>query len=337
MPKKKKSLKSDISYSSVEQLADGLRSKFGDSTLLKEDSDTNVKFIPTCLTSLDLSLGGGIPLGRVIEIFGPESAGKTTLALHIIGVFQRMGLHCMFVDAEYAYDKKYAASYKVDNNKLLLSQPDYGEQGLEMVEEAVRSGVINLIVVDSVAALVPKAEIEGEMGDSHMGLQARMMSQALRKLTGIISKKECSVIFINQLRQKIGIMFGNPETTTGGNALKFYASQRIDVRKIGRIPEDKNVPPKGIRQRVKVVKNKVAPPFRECELNLMFGKGYDAARDLFDIANDFGVIKNRGPMYEYGEITLGKGIDAAIEGIKKMEKADRKQLRADVKKAYIGD
>lgn len=300
MPKKKSE---HLHVSTLDALKSALEKKFGANIIAPEsdEDERSVKFISTGIVSLDLALGGGIPTGRIVEVFGPESSGKSTLALHCIGRFQKLGKKGMLVDAEFAYDKDYAAKFGVNNSELILSQPDYGEQALTVVEESVRSKLIDIIVVDSVAALVPKAESDGAMGDTHVGLQARMMSQALRKLMALVARGNCSVIFINQLRMKIGVMWGNPETTTGGNALKFYASQRIDVRRANKIPEEKDVPPVGIRQKVKVVKNKVAPPFRSTELDLYFYKGYDVLGDLIDTACSFDVIKYTGTYYEYAE------------------------------------
>jgi recombination protein RecA len=266
----------------------------------------DIAVIPTGSLSLDIALGlGGIPRGRVIEIFGPESSGKTTLALHVIAEAQKTGGSAGFIDAEHALDVTYARKLGVKTDELLISQPDSGEQALEICEVLVRSGALDVLVVDSVAALVPKAEIEGDMGDSHMGLQARLMSQALRKLTAAISRSKTTVIFINQIRMKIGVMFGNPETTTGGNALKFYASVRIDIRKIGMIKDGENVI--GNRTRVKIVKNKIAPPFREVEFDLMFGEGISREGDILDLGAAQNIIDKSGAWFSYKSDRLGQG------------------------------
>ncbi|MCF1750711.1 recombinase RecA [Mariniradius sediminis] len=294
---------------------DKLEKTYGKGTVMKL-SDNTVQDIPAISTGslgLDMALGvGGIPRGRVIEIYGPESSGKTTLTMHCIAEAQKAGGLAAFIDAEHAFDKTYAEKLGIDTENLLISQPDNGEQALEIAEHLIRSGAIDIIVIDSVAALVPKGELEGEMGESKMGLQARLMSQALRKLTGAINKTGCACIFINQLRDKIGVMFGNPETTTGGNALKFYASVRLDIRRIGQIKEGAdNVV--GNRTKVKVVKNKVAPPFKVVEFDIMYGEGISKVGEIIDLGVEFEIIKKAGSWFSYDGNKLGQGRDAVKE------------------------
>lgn len=288
-----------------------IEKQFGKGSIMKlgEAHEADVETTPTGSLSLDLALGGGIPKGRIIEIYGPESSGKTTLTLHAIAEIQKRGGTAAFIDAEHALDPAYAKRIGVDVDNLLLSQPDNGEQALEITETLVRSNAVDLIVVDSVAALVPRAEIEGDMGDSHMGLQARLMSQALRKLTGVISRSKTTVIFINQIRMKIGVMFGNPETTTGGNALKFYASVRMDIRRISQIKAGDSVI--GNRARVKVVKNKIAPPFREAEFDIMYNQGISKAGDILDLAVTRNIVEKAGAWFAYDGNKIGQGREAA--------------------------
>jgi recombination protein RecA len=294
------------------QLAvDQIEKQFGKGSIMRlgEAHAVHVETIPSGSISLDLALGGGIPRGRIIEIYGPESSGKTTLSLHAVAEVQKAGGTAAYVDAEHALDPAYAKRLGVDTDKLLISQPDSGEQALEVVETLVRSNAVDIIVVDSVAALVPQAEIEGDMGDAHMGLQARLMSQALRKLTGVINRSKTTVIFVNQLRMKIGVMFGNPETTTGGNALKFYASIRMDIRRISQIKQGDTVI--GNHVRVKVVKNKVAPPFREAQFDIMYNQGISKEGDLIDLAAAHDIVQKSGAWYEYKGEKIAQGREAA--------------------------
>ena len=319
-----------------------IEKRFGTGAIMRlgERPRQQVEVIPTGSLALDLALGiGGIPRGRIIEIYGPESGGKTTLALHIVAQAQKAGGVAAFVDAEHALDPVYARQLGVDVDNLLLSQPDTGEQALEIVELLVRSGAVDVIVVDSVAALVPRAEIEGEMGDSHVGLQARLMSQALRKLTGVLAKSNTSAIFINQIREKVGVMYGNPEVTTGGRALKFYSSIRLDVRRKGQ-PIKKGDQPIANVVRVKVTKNKLAPPFREAELELYFGRGIDPVADLVTVAADQGVIQKSGSWFSYGDIRLGQGKEKAADYLREnpdlIEEIRAKVLGQDTEDAEAG-
>jgi recombination protein RecA len=309
-----------------------IEKQFGKGSIMKlgEAHRTQVECVSTGSLSLDLALGGGIPKGRIIEVYGPESSGKTTLTLHAIAEVQRQGGTAAFIDAEHALDPAYAKRLGVDTDNLLISQPDNGEQALEIAETLVRSSAVDLVVVDSVAALVPRAEIEGDMGDAHMGLQARLMSQALRKLTGIISRSNTTVIFINQIRMKIGVMFGNPETTTGGNALKFYASVRMDIRRISQIKQGDDII--GNRTRVKVVKNKVAPPFRQAEFDIMYNKGISRSGDVIDLAVAHNIVEKAGAWFAYNDAKIGQGREAAKayleENPKIMEEIAKKVQKA---------
>ena len=294
-----------------------IQKQFGKGSIMKlgEATETSVQTFPTGSLSLDIALGvGGVPRGRVVEIYGPESSGKTTVTLHMIAEVQKQGGIAAFIDAEHALDPSYAEKLGVNINELYISQPDNGEQALEIAETMARSGAIDLIIVDSVAALVPRAEIEGDMGDSHMGLQARLMSQALRKLTAVINKSKCTIVFINQLREKVGVMFGSNETTTGGRALKFYASVRMDVRKIETLKQSNEFI--GSRTRVKVVKNKVAPPFRQAEFDIMYGEGISKEGDVLDLAAEVDIVNKSGAWYSYGDLRLGQGRENAKAYIK---------------------
>jgi len=314
-----------------------IEKQHGKGTIMRlgEEARSNVPSISTGSIMVDYALGvGGIPRGRVTEIYGPEASGKTTLALHVIAEAQKEGGYAAFVDAEHAFDPRYAKNLGINTDELLVSQPDSGEQALEITETLIRSAALDVIVVDSVAALVPRAEIEGEMGDSHMGPQARLMSQALRKITGIINKTRTSVIFINQIREKIGVMFGNPETTSGGRALKFYSSVRLDIRRVGSLKQGDDVV--GNRTKVKVVKNKVAPPFKQVEFNIMYGKGISRMAEILDMAVEFDIIEKRGSWYRYGGEPIGQGTDNAIEFLEsdpeltdKIEKQVREQMNPE--------
>ena len=326
----------DMAVSQIEKL-------FGKGAIMKLGGKAieAVPVISTGSIALDLALGiGGIPRGRVIEIYGPEASGKTTLALQVVAETQKVGGAAAFIDAEHALDVSYAKRLGVNTDDLLISQPDTGEQALEISEILVRSGGVDIVVVDSVAALVPRAEIEGEMGDSHMGLQARLMSQALRKLTAITSKSMTTVIFINQIRHKIGIMFGNPETTTGGNALKFYASVRLDIRRIAAIKDGQEVV--GSRTRVKIVKNKLAPPFREVEFDIIFGEGISREGDVIDLAVEMGIVEKAGTWYSYGDSRIGQGRENAKEYLKAhpetmKEVEEKTMIQVGLKKGETGD
>jgi recombination protein RecA len=305
---------------------DKIDKEYGKGAIMKmgDSAVDDVASIPSGSISLDMAIGvGGFPRGRVIEIFGPESSGKTTLAIHAIAEAQKAGGIAAFIDAEHAFDRFYAEKLGVDIENLLISQPDNGEQALEITDHLIRSGAIDIVVIDSVAALTPKSEIEGEMGDSKMGLQARLMSQALRKLTANISKTKTCCIFINQLREKIGVMFGNPETTTGGNALKFYSSVRIDIRRISQIKEGDEV--MGSRTRVKIVKNKIAPPFRKAEFDILYGEGISRLGEIIDLGVDFNIIKKSGSWFSYGDTRLGQGRDAVKQLL-----ADNPELTAEL-------
>lgn len=323
---KQKALEAALAYIE-KQFGKGSVMKLGDSS-----AKMNVEVIPTGSLSLDIALGvGGIPKGRIIEVYGPESSGKTTMALHMVAEVQKQGGIAGYIDAEHAMDPVYAKALGVDIDNLYISQPDDGEQALEIAETMVRSGAIDIVIVDSVAALVPRAEIQGEMGDSHMGLQARLMSQALRKLTGITNKSKCSVVFINQLREKIGITFGNPETTTGGRALKFYASVRIDIRKADALKQGDSVV--GNRTKVKIAKNKVAPPFKTAEFDIMYGQGVSKEGDILDLAAEIDVINKSGAWYSYKETRIGQGRENAKIYLKEHPEQCR-EIEMEVRKYY---
>lgn len=322
---KQKALESAISQ---------IEKQFGKGSILKMDEGAvaeNIKAISTGSLGLDVALGiGGLPRGRIIEVYGPESSGKTTLTLHVVAEAQKAGGTCAFVDAEHALDTEYAKKLGVKVHDLLISQPDSGEQALEIVDTLVRSGAVDVVVVDSVAALTPKAELEGEMGDAHVGLQARLMSQALRKLTGTVSRSDCMVVFINQIRMKIGVMFGNPETTTGGNALKFYSSVRMDIRRTGAVKDKDEVV--GNSTRVKVVKNKVAPPFREAMFDIMYGEGISKTGEIIDMGVDKGIIEKAGAWFSYGSQRIGQGRENAKQWLK-----DNPQAMAEIEAKIRGE
>ena len=332
-----KQTKKEDKWRDVEVAVKDLQSKYGESVLMKlgDIPKVDVDVIPTGTLSLDMALGvGGVPRGRIIEIFGPESSGKTTLALHIVAEAQKKGGICAFVDAEHALDPDYAKRLGVATEDLLISQPDTGEQALEIIESLVRSGKIDVIVVDSVAALTPKAEIEGDMGQQHMGLQARLMSHALRKLTAIVSKSNTIILFLNQMRMKIGIMFGNPETTSGGLALKFYSSVRIDLRRMAQIKKGEDII--GNRVKAKIVKNKVAPPFKIAEFDILYNEGISYEGDLLGLGEKHGVVKKSGASYSFGEIALGRGYDASRLFLKENKKVASDLVKAIKEKAKEG-
>ena len=314
-----------------------IEKQYGKGSIMRlgEQTSLDLEVIPAGSLSLDIALGvGGIPRGRIVEIYGPEASGKTTLALHVMAEVQKTGGIAAMVDAEHALDPSYAREVGVDIDNLLISQPDHGEQALEIAEHLVRSGAVDVVVIDSVAALVPRAEIEGEMGDAHVGLQARLMSQALRKLTGAISKSNCTVIFTNQLREKVGVMFGNPEVTPGGRALKFYASIRLDVRRIDSLKQGSEIV--GNRTRVRVLKNKVAPPFKEAEFDIMYGKGISRVGDILDLAAALDLVNKSGAWYSYGDVRLGQGREAAKEYLTQHpELADELEMKIRIAKGLI--
>lgn len=316
----------DEKFKALKMTLDKIDKDFGKGSVMRlgEKQSQDIEVISSGSIGLDTALGvGGFPKGRIIEIFGPESSGKTTIAIHTIAEAQKKGGICAIIDAEHAFDANYARKLGVNVDDLLISQPDYGEQALEIAERLILSGALDVVVIDSVAALVPKGELDGEMGDSKMGLQARLMSQAMRKLTATISRTNCTCIFINQLREKIGVMFGNPETTTGGNALKFYASIRLDIRRVGQIKEGENVV--GNRTRVKVVKNKVAPPFRQVEFDIMYGEGISKVGEIIDLGVELNILSKSGSWYSYGDNRIGQGRDAVKNFL-----ADNPEFAAEV-------
>ncbi|QQS58987.1 recombinase RecA [Candidatus Peregrinibacteria bacterium] len=332
------SAKADPRQEALKTALAQIQKQFGEGAImnLSDAGKMRVETFSSGALSLDLALGGGIPKGRIIEVYGPESSGKTTLTIHAAAECQKSGGQVAFVDAEHALDPQYAERIGLDLARCMISQPDSGEEALEITEMLVRSGAVDLIIVDSVAALTPKAEIEGMMGDSHMGLQARLMSQALRKLTGAVSKSKCTIIFINQIRQKIGVMFGNPETTTGGNALKFYASVRLDIRRAAKIEQGTGDAKEatGHRVRVKVVKNKVAPPFRQAEFDIMFNEGISKIGDLIDTAARFDIVKKAGAFFSFGETRLGQGRMNAIAFLEKDPKMTEEIRRLTFLRAF---
>ena len=332
---KKDDVKKDDRLKALDAALSQIEKQYGKGSVMKlgDTSHMQVETVPTGSLSLDIALGaGGVPKGRIVEIYGPESSGKTTVALHMVAEVQKRGGIAGFIDAEHALDPVYARNIGVDIDNLYISQPDNGEQALEITETMVRSGAVDIVIVDSVAALVPKAEIEGDMGDSHVGLQARLMSQALRKLTSVVSKTNCIVIFINQLREKIGVMFGNPETTTGGRALKFYASVRLDVRRTEALKQGGEVI--GNHTKVKVVKNKIAPPFKEAEFDIMFGQGISTIGDILDLAANCGIVNKSGAWYAYNDAKIGQGRENAKQYLK-----ENRQIRDEIERkvrAYYG-
>ncbi len=334
--KKEDTKKNDGKSQALGLALDSIEKQFGKGSIMRlgDAHATAVECIPTGSLALDLALGGGLPKGRIIEIYGPESSGKTTLALHAIAEIQKEGGTAAFIDAEHALDPAYAKRLGVKVESLLISQPDNGEQALEITETLVRSNAVDLVVVDSVAALVPRAEIEGDMGDSHMGLQARLMSQALRKLTGVISRSNTTVIFINQIRMKIGVMFGNPETTTGGNALKFYASVRMDIRRVSQIKQGEEII--GNHCRVKVVKNKIAPPFRQAEFDIMYNKGISRSGDVLDLAVDKDIVEKAGAWFSYKDAKIGQGREATKKYLDENPKV-MEEIADKVTKAALAD